>query len=147
MSFHPGVLGGILAGLLATHSPCPVPSGGPVAEGASCSLARPGGEAHPAAAPLPNGPAVVEVMSHHCPACRTMEPVVAEAERGCDARVVRAFIEDDDGAALLVRHEIVGVPTFLVLDASGTEIDRLVGTQTVARVRSALRRVSSTACR
>lgn len=149
MSFLPvTVLGGMLAaGLLALASPCPLQSGAPVAEGAACSLAKPGGEADRAASPLLHGPAVVEVMSHHCPACRTMEPVVAEAERGCDARVVRAFVEDEDGAALSLRHQVVGVPTFLVLDASGAEIDRLVGTQSVASVRGALRRVSSTPCR
>jgi hypothetical protein len=76
-----------------------------------------------------------------------MEPVVAEAERRCAARVVRAFIEDGDGAALKLRHGITGVPTFLVLGAGGEEVDRLVGLQSVESVRRALRRVSSTPCR
>jgi len=76
-----------------------------------------------------------------------MEPVVAEAEHGCEARVLRAFIEDAGGAALLARHGIEGLPTFLVLDARGEEVDRLVGTQSVGTVRRALGRVSTRPCR
>ena len=141
-------LGSALAvGLLAVASPCVLPPSEPVPEGAACGLAPPSGRAHGPSAPALHVPAVVEVTSHHCPACRKMDPVVAEAERGCDARVVRAFIEDEDGAALLQRHGIVGIPTFLVLDASGAEIDRLVGTQSVASVRGALGRVSLRPCR
>jgi thioredoxin-like negative regulator of GroEL len=90
---------------------------------------------------------VVEVTSRDCPACRQMEPVVVEAERRCGTRVVRAFIEDADGAALRLQHGIAGVPTLLVLGAGGEEVDRLVGLQSVESVRRALRRVSSTPCR
>lgn len=90
---------------------------------------------------------MVEVTSHHCPACIRMEPVIAEAEHGCEARVMRAFIEDAEGAALLVRHDIEGLPTFLVLDARGEELDRLVGTESVRTVRRALGRVSTRPCR
>src|SRR5262245_35490072 len=142
------VLGGaIAAGLLAVTSPCPLPSAEPVPEGAACGLLPATRSARDLAQASLRVPAVVEVTSHHCPACRKMEPVIAEAERGCDARVVRAFIEEPDGAALLVRHGIEGVPTFLVLDTSGTEVDRLVGTQSVASLRRALGRISSVACR
>lgn len=134
-------------GFLAVASPCALPSSGAVAEGAACGLTPPAGRAQGAASPALRGPAVVEVTSHHCPACRKMDPVIAEAERGCDVRVVRAFVEDQDGAALSLSHGVVGIPTFLVLDASGGEIDRLVGTQSVASVRGALDRVSPRPCR
>ncbi len=142
------VLGGaIAAGLLAVASPCALPSTEPVPEGAACSLAPAARPARNVASTSPRLPAVVEVTSHHCPACRRMEPVVAEAERRCSARVIHAFIEEPEGEALLLRHAIEGVPTFLVLDASGTELDRLVGTQSVASLRRALGRVSSGPCR
>jgi cytochrome c-type biogenesis protein len=141
------VLGGALAaGLLAVASPCALPSAEPVPEGTACGLVPASRSARELAQGSLRRPAVVEVTSHHCPACRKMEPVVAEAERGCNARVVRAFIEERDGAALLVRHGIEGVPTFLVLDASGKEVDRLVGAQSVESLRHALRRVSSGPC-
>lgn len=92
------------------------------------------------------GPAVIEVMSHHCPVCRQMEPVVAEAERGCSAHVVRAFIEEPLGQELMRTHHIRGVPTFLVLDADGAEVERLVGLQGVTAVRAALDRSSPLLC-
>jgi cytochrome c-type biogenesis protein len=141
-------LGSVLAAaLLAATPPCALSPSAPVAEGAACGLARPAERAPTAESLAPRGPAVVEVTSRDCPACRRMEPVIAEAERRCGTRVVRAFIEDADGAALQLRHGIAAVPTFLVLGAGGEEVDRLVGVQSVEIVRRALRRVSSTPCR
>jgi cytochrome c-type biogenesis protein len=148
MPFASAALGSVLAvALLAATPLCALPTTAPVPEGAACGLARSDARAVTAEPLPPRAPAVVEVTSRDCPACRQMEPVVAEAERHCGARVVRAFIEDADGAALLLRHGIAGVPTFLVLGAGGEEVDRLVGTQSVESVRRALRRVSSTPCR
>lgn len=92
------------------------------------------------------GPAVVELMSHSCPVCRLMAPVVVDAERGCPSKVVRAFVEEPRGADLARRHAVRGVPTFLVLDASGAEVERLVGQQPAAAVRRALELVSPGAC-
>ena len=148
MPFATAALGSALAAaLLAATPPCALPPSAPVAEGAACGLGRPAGRLVTPDSLPPRTSTVVEVTSRDCPACRQMEPVVAEAERRCGARVVRAFIEDADGAALLQRHAIAGVPTLLVLGASGEEVDRLVGLQSVESVRRALRRVSSTPCR
>ena len=133
----------LAAGLLAVASPCALSASGPVPEGAACAL---GSRGERAEEPAPPGPVVIAVMSQHCPACQQMEPVVARAERACATRVTRAFIEEADGVALAVRHRVVGVPTFLVLDGEGREIDRLVGTQSLASVRHALSRVSSRPC-
>ena len=148
MPFATACLGSVLAvALLGATPPCALQPSAPVAEGAACSLARPAERAVTPESSPPRTSTVVEVTSRNCPACRQMEPIVAEAERRCGARVVRAFIEDVDGAVLLQRHEIAGVPTFLVLDAGGEEVDRLVGLQSLDSVRRALRRVSSTPCR
>jgi len=121
---------------------CSEPTDGPVA----CSVAAGAGGSVSSEVPTLDVPAVVEVMSHHCPVCREMVPVVAEAERDCDARVMRAFIEEPAGAALVMTHGIRGVPTFLVLDDRGAEVGRLVGAQSVASVRGALQRVSPRLC-
>jgi cytochrome c-type biogenesis protein len=148
MPFPIAALGSVLAlALLAATPPCAVPPSAPVAEGAACGLARPSGRLVTPDSLPPRTSTVVEVTSRDCPACRQMEPIVAEAERRCGARVVRAFIEDADRAALLQRHEIAGVPTFLVLGTGGEEVDRLVGLQSVDSVRRALGRVASTPCR
>ncbi len=92
------------------------------------------------------GPAVVEVASTNCPICRAMAPVVEQAERGCPVKVVQALVEEPAGADLARRFAIRGVPTFLVLDARGGEMRRLVGQQTAAAVREALELVSPRVC-
>jgi cytochrome c-type biogenesis protein len=99
-----------------------------------------------AAAPRLQGPAVVEVASRACPACRAMAPVVDEAERDCATKVVRLLVEEPEGADLARRHAVRAVPTFLVLDGSGAEVRRLVGQQPVAALRDALRTASPLLC-
>ena len=114
--------------------------------GSACSVPESRWAAPIAAPVVPLGPAVVEIMSGSCPICRLMEPVVAEAERGCPIKVVRTFVEEPAGADLARRHAIRGVPTFLVLDASGGEVKRLVGQQPAEAVRGALELVSPRVC-
>ncbi len=75
-----------------------------------------------------------------------MAPVVEEAERGCPVKVVQARLEEPAGADLARRFAIRGVPTFLVFDARGDEMRRLVGQQTASAVREALELVSPTVC-
>ncbi|WP_242393219.1 cytochrome c biogenesis protein CcdA [Anaeromyxobacter oryzisoli] len=122
------------------------------ASAAACPVAppAPGAEAKPraGAAPAPEGgPSVVEVVGRACPVCKRMEPVVAEAERACPGvHVVRRVVEDPEGAALARQHAIRGVPTFLVLDASGNELRRLVGAQPVEAVAAALELATGRLC-
>ena len=122
----------------------------PGATGSTCAAPESSwaaGLAVPGAPAALRGPAVVEIMSRGCVVCELMRPIVAEAERGCPAKVVRAFVEEPAGADLARRHRIRGVPTFLVLDASGGEVKRLVGRQPAAAVRDALQLVSPELCR
>lgn len=132
-------------GAAATTAAICKPAGG---IGSACATPEPIPVA-PTAAPAPviHGPAVVELMSRGCEICKLMAPVVAEAERGCAKRIVRAYVEDPSGAELARRHQVRGVPTFLVLDASDAEVRRLVGQQTASAVRGALQLVSPDLCR
>jgi cytochrome c-type biogenesis protein len=125
------------------------------ADGGACAASAAPGEAcgapeaawaPPAAAADVRGPAVVELQSRSCPVCRAMAPVVEEAERGCAAKVVQLLVEEPRGAAVAREHAVHAVPTFLVLDADGAEVARLVGAQPAAAIRDALRRVSPLLC-
>ncbi|HYG67810.1 MAG TPA: thioredoxin family protein, partial [Anaeromyxobacteraceae bacterium] len=81
------------------------------------------------------------------PICRRMEPVVAEAERSCGhVHVEKAFVEEPRGAALVRRHGVRGVPTFLVLDGEGEEVSRLVGEQPLEALIGAMQRISPEIC-
>lgn len=121
-------------------------------EGTTCAL--PAATGAPAldgaaldAAAASAGPAMVEVMSRSCPICRRMEPVVAEARRSCGhVHVEQAYVEESRGSALARRHGVRGVPTFLVLDAKGREVSRLVGEQPLAALVDAMQQVSPQLC-
>lgn len=146
--------GGASAPEVAAAAPpasgAPIPAAGEacgVGDEAACPIAVPSAQAGEWAGPAPEGPAVVELIGRSCPICRSMEPVVAQAERGCPgARVIRRYVEDPDGAALARSHGVRGVPTFLVLDASGKEIRRLVGAQPVEALADALHLATGRLC-
>lgn len=111
--------------------------------GAACTAPRPQREAPlpVIVAAVPKGPAVVEIVSERCPACARMEPVVAQARRRCAGRhlrIERSAAETPEGAALVRRHGIRGVPTFLLLDETGAEVGRLVGEQPLATLERAM---------
>lgn len=136
----------------ATPAPgAPTPAAGVACgagEAAACPIAPPSASPGDWAGPVaPEGPAVVELVGRSCPICRSMEPVVAQAERGCPgARVIRRYVEDPDGASLARSHGVRGVPTFLVLDASGKEVRRLVGAQPVEVLADALHLATGRLC-
>jgi cytochrome c-type biogenesis protein len=97
-------------------------------------------EAALAAAAAPR-PSVVEVVSEACPVCERMAPVVAAAKRRCAGRhltIETRKVESAEGAALARRHAVRGVPTFLLLDATGGEVGRLVGEQPLAALERAM---------
>ncbi|HEX9049903.1 MAG TPA: cytochrome c biogenesis protein CcdA [Anaeromyxobacter sp.] len=116
--------------------------------GSSCAAplpAAPAGDALAAdlaaALATPKGPAVVEIVSTHCPVCERMAPVVAAAKGRCAGkhlRVEQRTIESDAGAALARSHAVRGVPTFLLLDGQGAEVARLVGEQPLAALEKAM---------
>lgn len=115
--------------------------------GTACSVPESSWAARTSSAAVSiHGPAVVEVMSGSCSICRLMAPVVADAERGCPMKVVRAYVEEPAGAELARRRGIRGVPTFLVLDVSDVEVRRLVGQQPADAIRGALELVSPHLC-
>lgn len=124
------------------------------AAGAAC--APPRASAEPAleleailASASREGPVVVEIVSEGCPACARMEPVVAEVRRRCAAgglRLERRDAGTPEGAALVRRHAVRGVPTFLLLDESGAEVSRLVGEQPIATLERAMLELTSGRC-
>jgi cytochrome c-type biogenesis protein len=85
-----------------------------------------------AIAPADPMPTMIEFVSASCPICQRMAPVVAQAERDCSAHGVRirqldvATAAGREGAS---RYSILGVPTFVFVDAQGAEVARLVGEQ------------------
>ncbi|MGC4116409.1 MAG: cytochrome c biogenesis protein CcdA [Myxococcales bacterium] len=90
----------------------------------------------------PAGAQMVEFVGRTCPVCLRMAPVVKAAERGCAGHSVtvrRIEVDGEGGRALARRYGVLGVPTFLFLDASGEEVARLVGEQPLEQLEQSLR--------
>jgi len=104
------------------------------------------------ASPAPEAPAhqprLVEFVSRECTVCRRMAPVVAAAERVCShgPSVQRIDVGTPHGRDLARRYGIVGVPTFLGLDANHEERRRLIGEQPQHRLIEALEALSGNRC-
>lgn len=102
-----------------------------------------------AALATPTGPSVVEIVSDRCPVCERMAPVVEAAKRRCAGEhlaVERRRVETAEGSALARRHAVRAVPTFLLLDASGAEVARLVGEQPQAALERAMHDLTGGRC-
>lgn len=94
-------------------------------------------------------PTMVEFVSHGCPVCQRMEPVVALAEHHCAGQgvgVLRVDVGTTEGRQAAARHGIRGVPTFLFLDSVGQEVTRRVGEQSLTSIREGLESIAGTRC-
>ncbi len=94
-----------------------------------------------AAGPLEGAPRLVVFTSPTCTTCARMRPVITEAERECGAlpgAVQHIDLGGESGRALARHYAVRVVPTFLSLDASGEEVERLVGEQDVDQLARAL---------
>jgi len=146
------VLGGLAAaaalGGVALAQWGGIAGGAPCATGSATACAQ-AIEAEPAAEGMTGKPRLVEFVSSHCPACLRMAPVVAEIERRCsanDGTIVRVNVDEPEGEALASRYGIDALPTFVGLDAEGSEVSRMVGLQTPERLAVALGEVRHRAC-
>jgi cytochrome c-type biogenesis protein len=99
---------------------------------------------------LPTGRThLVEFVSGHCTVCAKLAPLVAELERACtsgDGSIVRVNVDTASGRALASHFGVEFVPTFLELDAQGTEVERVIGEQSRAELALALASVRGEAC-
>jgi cytochrome c-type biogenesis protein len=99
--------------------------------------------------PIAGVPTMLEFMSEGCPICQRMAPVVTEAERNCSrhgVRVQQVDVATTDGRASAGRHGVLGVPTFIFLDAQGVEVARLVGQQPRETIRQSLEVLAGQHC-
>lgn len=102
-----------------------------------------------ATATLEGEPRMVVFTSPTCATCAKMRPVIAEAERSCDAppgTVTPVDLTEERGRALARRYAVRVVPTFLSVDARGEEVARLVGEQDHRALGQALGDVRAEVC-
>lgn len=123
----------------------------PCESGSACAMqGHPGPGAKGGAAPLAGQPRLVEFLSGSCPACERMAPIVADLERRCLAAekglLVRINVDEPEGEALADHYGVNALPTFMGVDAHGSEVLRMVGVQTPQKLASTIGEVRGRAC-
>ena len=102
------------------------------------------------AAVVPTGkPRLLEFSSEHCASCGRMAPLIKSMERDCTARdgtILQIDVDRDEGSALAERYDVNQLPTFLMIDSKGDEVERLVGEQPRQRLAVALADVNGVLC-
>jgi len=71
-------------------------------------------------------PVLVDVWAAWCAPCRQYAPIIAEAARRLQGRVVVAKVDSDRATATAQRFGIRSIPTTLLL-RTGREVDRIAG--------------------
>lgn len=119
------------------------------AEGPTCAVPT-GAAVSAVAMALPPGTArLVELTSEHCAACARMAPVMARLERACaskPATIVRVSVDDDHGRGVAEHYGVRALPTFMVVDTDGSEVERFVGEQPEAKLALAVENLRGEAC-
>jgi cytochrome c-type biogenesis protein len=96
---------------------------------------------------LPRGPALVEFVSGHCSICKKMHPLVSDLEQRCTrGLIVRVNVDDPSGRQLAAHYGVSMVPTFVSIDPSGGEVERIIGEQSKERLILALNDLGGKPC-
>lgn len=112
------------------------------------ACAPPIGSAPSATEGIVGKPRVVEFVSSNCTVCARMNQIVEQVSERCGSgdSLLRVSVDDDTGKALASRYSVRVVPTFITVDATGAEVERLIGEQTGARIARAVEEARGEAC-
>lgn len=106
-------------------------------------------EKMPSSPDVVDGPIMMELYSPYCPSCSQMAPLVESLAKSCEAEgvsVVQYDISAAENEYLVDELSIEAVPTFVFIDESGRETERLVGKQTADALHSGLAGIGGRAC-
>jgi len=103
----------------------------------------------PSSTDVVDGPMMMELYSPYCPSCSQMAPLVESLAKSCEAEgvsVVQYDISAVENEYLVDELSIEAVPTFVFIDETGREIERLVGKQSADALHSGLAGIGGRAC-
>jgi cytochrome c-type biogenesis protein len=118
----------------------------PAASAPASAISRAGAVAASRATPPPT---MIALVSKDCPICRAMEPTIAEVIQHCEGKNIEfksIDISTQKDRHLVDQYRLVGVPTFVFLDAHGVEVARLIGKQTKDALFQALAAIRGESC-
>jgi thiol:disulfide interchange protein len=115
----------------------------------ACSAPKPS-EHLARAVSVPTGkPRLLELSSKHCPSCARMAELVKSMERNCtaqDGTILHIDVDGDEGAQIAEFYNVEQLPTFIMIDSNGDEVERLIGEQPRQRLAIALTEVNAGPC-
>lgn len=88
------------------------------------------------------GPAIIDFWAEWCGPCRTMKPIFAHLEKEYAGSVNFISVDVDNNQELSAKYGVQSIPTFVVIDKDGREIDRLVGAVPEADLRSLVEKLN-----
>lgn len=88
-----------------------------------------------------NLPTVIDFYATWCGPCKQIAPVFDQLKVQYDGRVKFVSIDIDADEAMARQYGIEAVPTFVLLDKNGKEVDRVIGAD-VESLRNAVRKIS-----
>jgi thioredoxin 1 len=97
------------------------------------AAAAPAGGTAPAAKPAPAPvlkaalPVLYDFWATWCPPCREQKPIIEELKSDYAGRVDVVAVNVDEQGELAKQYGIKVIPTLVLLDAAGNEVERLTG--------------------
>lgn len=94
-------------------------------------------------------PTLVEFYSSNCGICKNMEPIIDKIFTKCDGNKInlkKIDISKSENLYLKNEFNIIGVPTFILLDKDNKEVSRLIGEQTENAIYQAIATLRGEKC-
>ncbi len=101
-----------------------------------------------AAAKVIGHPRMLAFSSESCPACKRMKPRLEAAMKACNGErdVDHVNVDSDTGESLAAAYDVKLLPSFVTVDASGSEVSRLTGVQPEERLERAIEEIRAERC-
>lgn len=72
-------------------------------------------------------PTLIDISATWCMPCQMIAPTVHELEKQYEGKINFEFVDFDEHPEIKEKYNIEAVPTFIFLNASGEEVNRIVG--------------------
>lgn len=120
-------------------------------EDGACAFASDASDGAPLAKLKKGESQLIAFGSNECPACARMAPVISSLEHACAAEgggepIVRINVDHAEGRALARSFSVRMLPTFVIIDEGGDEIERFIGEQPEERLALAIEMARGESC-
>jgi len=94
-------------------------------------------------------PLFVSMISRDCETCQEMLPIIKKLKDSCDGKVIEfrtIDVEDPEYSYAVYKLGMLGTPTYVMIDKSGKELQRLLGYQEIKDIDNAILKLTGKKC-